>query len=325
MIGATYLDGGFERGAGPGPASVRRDHRATELRSWSKDAKTELQEWLQARRLPVPTYRIVATRGQAHAQTFEVRVRGPGARTWPSRRRPLPPRCRAGGRTPHARLRSRPSDAGGSPLQHDRRLRNGRGCDGPTTWLPTADGRCRDTQRCGLVAIVGRPNVGKSTLLNALVGQKVSITSRKAQTTRHRITGIRTVDDAQFVFVDTPGFQTQPRRRAESHPQPDGDRRRWPTWTWCCSSSRPAASASDDAKVLAPDARGQAGDPGRQQARHGATAAPTRALAARACRSAIPSPSSCRSRPRRTPTSSACSASCGPTCPSSRGATRKTR
>ena len=65
--------------------------------------------------------------------------------------------------------------------------------------------------RAGTIAIVGRPNVGKSTLLNALVGQKLAITSRKPQTTRHRLAGILTREGVQFVFVDTPGFQTRHR------------------------------------------------------------------------------------------------------------------
>lgn len=63
--------------------------------------------------------------------------------------------------------------------------------------------------RCGHVAIVGRPSVGKSTLVNALVGERISITSRKPQTTRHRIVGILTEPGVQYVFVDTPGFQTR--------------------------------------------------------------------------------------------------------------------
>jgi GTP-binding protein Era len=69
------------------------------------------------------------------------------------------------------------------------------------------------SHRCGHVAIVGRPSVGKSTLLNRLVGAKVSITSKRPQTTRHRITGILTEPGRQFVFVDTPGFQTKHRSR----------------------------------------------------------------------------------------------------------------
>ena len=63
--------------------------------------------------------------------------------------------------------------------------------------------------RTGYLAVVGRPNVGKSTLVNRMVGARVSITSKKAQTTRHRIHGVLTSDTCQYIFVDTPGFQTK--------------------------------------------------------------------------------------------------------------------
>jgi ribonuclease-3 len=72
VIGAVYLDGGFDAACAVVQRLFGEVIQATEADSWAKDAKTELQEWLQARRLPVPAYRIVATRGEKHAQTFEV-------------------------------------------------------------------------------------------------------------------------------------------------------------------------------------------------------------------------------------------------------------
>jgi ribonuclease-3 len=72
LIGATFVDGGFEQAQALVERLFGEVIATTDFDAWAKDAKTELQEWLQARRLPVPSYRISATRGQAHAQTFEV-------------------------------------------------------------------------------------------------------------------------------------------------------------------------------------------------------------------------------------------------------------
>lgn len=80
-----------------------------------------------------------------------------------------------------------------------------------TTVVPEPIGKA-DKSYCGFIAIVGRPNVGKSTLLNKLLGQKISITSRKAQTTRHRIVGIDTDGAYQAIYVDTPGLHIEEKR-----------------------------------------------------------------------------------------------------------------
>jgi len=74
-----------------------------------------------------------------------------------------------------------------------------------------------DTFRCGYAALIGRPNTGKSTLLNRLIGQKISITSRRPQTTRHRVLGIKTTDSAQLIYVDTPGIHDFDGRAMNRH------------------------------------------------------------------------------------------------------------
>ena len=121
--------------------------------------------------------------------------------------------------------------------------------------------------RCGLVAIVGRPNVGKSTLLNALVGQKISITSARRRPRGTASPASARVGDTQFVFVDTPGFQTR-HSTAPTARSTAPCWARWPMSTWCCFVVGRQLRA--DAKVLAlfnPGAacRGKPVLPGGQQ------------------------------------------------------------
>ncbi|MEZ5669548.1 MAG: GTPase Era [Alphaproteobacteria bacterium] len=197
VIGALYLDGGLDAAgvfvsryweplleADPAPP---------------RDPKTALQEWAQARGRPLPEYLEIERSGPTTRRPSWSRSGSRAAR--PARRRSVqarghPHRCRA-----HAR----PGRAGARQAGRQRRRRGGR---------PRRMSDGAGATRCGFVALIGAPNAGKSTLINRLVGAKVSIVTPKVQTTRTQVRGVATLGDTQIVFIDTPGIFA-PRRRLD--------------------------------------------------------------------------------------------------------------
>ena len=146
-----------------------------------KDPKTRLQEALQAERLSLPCYEVVDTAGKLHAPLFTVHCIVQDMDI-----------CETGR---------------GKSRREAEKAAAGACC---AAWCVVTDSLAES--RCGHVALAGRPNVGKSTLLNHLLGRKLSITSRKPQTTRHALIGVYNHGAAQIVFVDTPGIH-KPRGR----------------------------------------------------------------------------------------------------------------
>ena len=191
VIGAIFLDGGY----GAAAHFVERNwtERMRKPRRPLRDPKTVLQEWAQGKGLPTPVYREVERTGPHHDPQFRVAVDLPG----------LDPAEGIGGSKRAAEkvaasvMIAREGVGGGAMMDETPRH---------VPRQPTA------ATRCGFVALIGAPNVGKSTLVNALVGSKVTIVSRKVQTTRALIRGIVIENNAQIILVDTPGIFLPKRR-----------------------------------------------------------------------------------------------------------------
>ena len=189
LLAAIFLEAGF-------PAArdvVRRvwSPLIDKLPDVATDAKSALQEWAQGQGLALPEYVEVARRGPDHAPRFTAEVRIAG-------RKPA--------RGEGANKRAAEQAAAAELLSREGVWMPGDPClKAPTT-------RPREATRCGFIAILGAPNAGKSTLVNALVGAKVTIVSRKAQTTRVPVRGIAIEGASQLIFIDTPGIFAPNRR-----------------------------------------------------------------------------------------------------------------
>ena len=202
IIGAVFLDAGYD--AAKAVVAAAFGARMLSPERPLRDPKTLLQEWAQARGLPAPHYRETARSGPDHAPEFTISVEVPGYRE-----------CR-GERFCQARSPSKPRRRRSSPARASAR----RGAQAPPKGR-RMNGAAMPGTRCGFVALIGAPNAGKSTLINQLVGTKVSIVSRKVQTTRGTVRGIAIEGAAQIIYVDTPG-----NIRAETPARPGHGRRR---------------------------------------------------------------------------------------------------